>query len=48
VLFRQMTTAALASIAVWLFFTGFWGLTGGFLAQSLSPVQIGFLQEIRA
>jgi ABC-2 type transport system permease protein len=48
VLFRQTATAALASIAVWLFFTVFWGMISGFLAQTLSPVQIGLPQEILA
>jgi ABC-2 type transport system permease protein len=48
VLFRQAATAALASIAVWLFFTVFWGMIAGFLAQIIAPVQIGFPQEILA
>jgi ABC-2 type transport system permease protein len=48
VVFRQTATAALASIAVWLFFTVFWGMIAGFLAQVISPVQIGFPQEILA
>lgn len=46
VVFRQPATAALASIAVWLFFTVFWGTISGFLAQTLRPIQIGFPQEI--
>ncbi len=48
VLFRQTATAALASIAVWLFFTVFWGMIAGALAQSFSPIQIGLPQEILA
>jgi len=48
VVFRQSATAALASIAVWLFFTVFWGMISGVLAQALSPVRIGFPQEILA
>ncbi|MCB0211253.1 MAG: ABC transporter permease [Anaerolineae bacterium] len=41
ILFRQPATAALASIAVWLFFMVFWGITAQLLAQSLWPVQPG-------
>jgi ABC-2 type transport system permease protein len=48
VIFRQPATAALASIAVWLFFTVFWGIVSGILAQSLSPVQFGSLDELLA
>ena len=48
VVFRQTATAALAAIAVWLFFTVFWGTIASFLAQSLKPIQIGFPQEILA
>lgn len=48
VIFRQSATAALASIAVWLFFTVFWSMIAGFLAQTLSPIQVGFPQEILA
>jgi ABC-2 type transport system permease protein len=48
VLFRQTATAALASIAVWLFFTVFWGMIAGALAQAISPIQIGLPQEILA
>ncbi|MCB0179722.1 MAG: ABC transporter permease [Anaerolineae bacterium] len=39
ILFRQPATAALASIAVWLFFMVFWGITAQLLAQSLWPAQ---------
>ncbi len=48
VVFRQSATAALASIAVWLFFTVFWGTIASFVAQSIKPIQIGFPQEIIA
>ena len=46
--FRQPATAALASIAVWLFFTVFWGIIADLLAQMLQPVRAGFLQEVLA
>jgi len=46
--FRQPATAALASIAVWLFFTVFWGIIAGLLAQVLRPVETGFLEEVIA
>jgi ABC-2 type transport system permease protein len=45
---RQPATAALASIAVWLFFTIFWGIIANLLAQVLSPIQFGFPQEVLA
>jgi ABC-2 type transport system permease protein len=45
IVFRQPATAALASIAVWLFFTVFWGMIAGILAQTLRPVQGGLPQE---
>lgn len=48
VVFRQTATAALASIAVWLFFTVFWGMISGFLAQAISPVQLGLTREYLA
>jgi len=48
VVFRQTATAALASLAVWLFITVFWGIIAGLLAQTRSPVQIGFPQEFLA
>jgi ABC-2 type transport system permease protein len=48
VVFRQSATAALASIAVWLFFTVFWGMISGFVAQSISPVQYGLPEEVLA
>lgn len=46
--FRQPATAALASIAVWLFFTAFWGIIASLLAQVLQPVRVGFPEEVLA
>lgn len=48
VVFRQPATAALASIAVWLFFTIFWGMVSDLLAQTFAPVRLGLAQEILA
>jgi ABC-2 type transport system permease protein len=48
IVFRQPATAALASIAVWLFFTVFWGMIAGVLAQTLRPVEAGLPQEVLA
>jgi ABC-2 type transport system permease protein len=48
IIFRQPATAALASIAAWLFFTVFWGIIASLLAQVLRPVQFGFPQEVLA
>jgi len=48
ILFRQPATAALSSIAVWLFFTVFWGIIAELLAQALRPVEVGFLEEALA
>jgi ABC-2 type transport system permease protein len=42
---RQPATAALASIAAWIFFTVFWGIIARLLATSLQPVQVGFPQQ---
>ena len=46
--FRQPATAALASMAVWLFFMAFWEMIASMLAQVLRPVQFGFPQEVLA
>lgn len=46
IVFRSAATAALASIAVWLFFTIFWNIISTLLAQTLSPVQYGTTQEL--
>jgi ABC-2 type transport system permease protein len=48
VVFRQPATAALAAIAAWLFFTVFWGITVGLLAQALRPVRFGSPDELLA
>lgn len=49
VVFRQSSaTAALASIAVWLFFTVFWSMIASSLAGVISPIQAGFVEEIIA
>jgi ABC-2 type transport system permease protein len=48
VVFRQPATAALASIAVWLFFMVFWGIIAQMAAQTLRPIQTGFPQEFLA
>jgi ABC-2 type transport system permease protein len=48
IVFRQPATAALASIATWLFFTVFWNIVAGLLAKTLQPVQWGMPQEILA
>lgn len=47
-IFRQPATAALASIAVWLFFIIFWSIVASMVAQALRPVQYGFTQELIA
>jgi ABC-2 type transport system permease protein len=48
VVFRQSATAAMAAIAVWLFFTVFWNIIAGVLAPILSPVRLGLTQELVA
>lgn len=48
IIFRQPATAALASIAIWLFFTVFWSIAAQLLAQALRPVQPGFPQSVLA
>jgi ABC-2 type transport system permease protein len=48
VVFRQPATAALASIAAWLFFTVFWNIIAGVVAQTLQPVEFGLTQEVLA
>ncbi|MGC9520611.1 MAG: ABC transporter permease [Anaerolineae bacterium] len=45
IVFRQPATAALASIAVWLFFMVFWSMIASVLAQALRPIEVGFLDE---
>lgn len=48
VIFRQTATAALASIAVWLFFIVFWNIIAGVLAQAIRPVEYGLPDEVLA
>lgn len=48
ILFRQPATAAMAGLATWLFFTVFWGIIAGVLAQTLRPVQLGLPTELIA
>lgn len=48
ILFRQPATAALASIAVWLFFIVFWDILTNLLAASLSPIRYGLTEEYLA
>jgi ABC-2 type transport system permease protein len=48
ILFRQPATAAMAALATWLFFTVFWGMLAGVLAQTLRPVQLGLPSELLA
>ena len=48
IVFRQPATAALAAIAVWLFFMVFWPILAGLLAQVLQPVEVGAPDEILA
>lgn len=48
VVFRQPATTALASIAVWLFFTIFWDIVVQLLGQVWRPVQFGMPQELIA
>jgi ABC-2 type transport system permease protein len=48
ILFRQPATAAMASIAVWLFFMVFWGILASLLARGLQPVRYGVAEEILA
>ncbi len=46
IIFRQPATAALAAIAVWLFFTVFWGIIASLLARTLQPVPPGDVQAL--
>ena len=47
-IFRQPATAALASIAIWLFFLIFWDILANLIARTLQPVQIGTISEVLA
>jgi ABC-2 type transport system permease protein len=44
--FLQPATAALSSIAVWIFFTAFWGIIADLLAQAWRLIRLGTLQEV--
>jgi len=46
IVFRQPATAAMGAIAVWLFFTVFWSILADLLAQALSPVRFGTVEEL--
>lgn len=46
--FRSPATAALASIAVWLFFMVFWGILAGLLVPVFAPDQITSLEDLLA
>lgn len=46
--FRQPATAALAAIAVWLFFTVFWSMIADVLAQIVAPIRYGLVAEVLA
>jgi len=48
IVFKQPATAALASIATWLFFIVFWGMLAGIFARLLHPVRTGMPSEILA
>lgn len=43
--FSQPATAALASIAVWLFFLVFWDMLTAMFAQVISPIRFGLPEE---
>ncbi len=45
IVFRQPATAALAAIAVWIFYIAFWGMIASVLAQVIAPVRFGFPEE---
>lgn len=48
ILFRQAASSALASIAVWLFFTLFLHMTAGLIADQLAPVRLDSPPEVWA
>jgi ABC-2 type transport system permease protein len=45
-LFRQSATAALASIALWLFFIIFWDMLANLIANALAPAQFQSVQQV--
>lgn len=48
IVFRQPATAALASIAVWIFFTVFWEMLVGLAVPWLRPLEYGLVEEVLA
>ncbi len=48
IIFRQPATAAMASLAVWLFFLIFWNIIAGLIAGAFVPVRLGLPQEVLA
>lgn len=48
IVFRQPATAALGSIAVWLFFIVFWEILANLMAVNIAPVRYGFTDEYLA
>lgn len=48
IVFRQPATAALASIAVWIFFTVFWEMLVGLAVPWLRPMKYGLVEEALA
>ncbi|HHB91064.1 MAG TPA: ABC transporter permease [Anaerolineae bacterium] len=48
IVFRQPAAAAMASLAVWLFFLIFWNILAGLIASAIVPVRLGLPQEVIA
>lgn len=48
IVFRQPATAALASMAVWIFFTVFWEMLVGLAVPWLRPMRYGLPEEVLA
>jgi ABC-2 type transport system permease protein len=48
VVFRQPATAALGSLAVWLFVTIFWDILVNLIVTAVRPIQLGLTQEYLA
>lgn len=46
IIFRSPATAALSSLAVWLFFTVFWDIIAGLLVPMLGPKQVASLADV--
>jgi ABC-2 type transport system permease protein len=44
--FRQPATAALAAIATWLFFTIFWNILAGVIADAVGPAQLFTMEDL--